>query len=317
MKLEHLAYLKTIAECGSINQAAKKLYISQPTLSSIISSLEKELHAPLFERTKKGISLTEFGQKVVFDLDDIFARIQDWHNYSIDHSPASMPESTIKINTFHMVGNNILPHIVNDLSVDYPSLSLEYCFFPNCNLIDNLNNGIFDIGLCGLTSNENEIFNQIKKNRHWQYEIVYQEKYQLYISTEHPMAKFDEITMEDIFNIELPFSFNLTGEYLNEFPYLNVIKRKEQQYKSIKTSSYISALEVVAQNKAIALYPQIASLNNYYINTNKIKVLDIKNYFMPLSHCLIYRKDNYISLAERIVVRYIKNFYKTFNVYSF
>lgn len=67
MKTEHLHCLRVIAQCGSINKASKILYTSQPGLSSIIASLEKELGAPLVERSKKGITLTPLGQKVVAD----------------------------------------------------------------------------------------------------------------------------------------------------------------------------------------------------------------------------------------------------------
>mgnify|MGYP000332268249 CR=1 FL=1 len=52
----------TVAQCGSISAAARHLYISQPAISKSISNLENELQTHLFERTSRGVSLTEEGQ---------------------------------------------------------------------------------------------------------------------------------------------------------------------------------------------------------------------------------------------------------------
>ena len=63
MTIQQLQYAVTIANCGSINEAAKQLYISQPSLSYVIKELEKELHVTLFLRTNRGISVTPDGDE--------------------------------------------------------------------------------------------------------------------------------------------------------------------------------------------------------------------------------------------------------------
>ncbi|MFR1061218.1 MAG: LysR family transcriptional regulator [Enterocloster sp.] len=55
-------YVIAVAECGSISQAAEMLYISQPSLSRYISSLEHDLGVGLFVRTINGTELTEAGK---------------------------------------------------------------------------------------------------------------------------------------------------------------------------------------------------------------------------------------------------------------
>ena len=52
----------TVAQCGSISAAARRLYISQPAISKSISSLENEIQTHLFKRTYRGVSLTEAGR---------------------------------------------------------------------------------------------------------------------------------------------------------------------------------------------------------------------------------------------------------------
>ena len=62
----------TVAQCGSISAAARHLYISQPAISKSISNLENELQTHLFERTSRGVSLTEEGQLLFHHVSDAF-----------------------------------------------------------------------------------------------------------------------------------------------------------------------------------------------------------------------------------------------------
>ena len=60
LSLYHIFY--TVARTGSISHSSRDLYISQPAISKSISNLENELQTHLFERTSRGVSLTEEGQ---------------------------------------------------------------------------------------------------------------------------------------------------------------------------------------------------------------------------------------------------------------
>ena len=62
MNIRHAQYIATIHECGSISAAAKKLYVSQPALSQMIQSIEKEIGTKIFDRSTTPISLTYAGE---------------------------------------------------------------------------------------------------------------------------------------------------------------------------------------------------------------------------------------------------------------
>ena len=57
MTLQQLRYAIAVADCGSMNQAAAKLFISQPSLTNAIHELEKEMNITIFDRTNKGIHI--------------------------------------------------------------------------------------------------------------------------------------------------------------------------------------------------------------------------------------------------------------------
>ena len=58
MTLQQLRYLIEVAEKGSITEAAKNLYISQPSLSGAIKEIEKESKITIFNRCRAGVALT-------------------------------------------------------------------------------------------------------------------------------------------------------------------------------------------------------------------------------------------------------------------
>ncbi|MBQ9863652.1 MAG: LysR family transcriptional regulator, partial [Lachnospiraceae bacterium] len=61
MTIQQLIYVITISEAGSLNKAAETLYISQPSLTSSMQELEKELGITIFNRSGRGVSLTNDG----------------------------------------------------------------------------------------------------------------------------------------------------------------------------------------------------------------------------------------------------------------
>ena len=81
MKIEHLRYFQCFANAKSINQAAKELYISQQHLNRILTSLENELHVTLFERSKRGMTLTEDGRKFAKYASKILTEYSAMQNY--------------------------------------------------------------------------------------------------------------------------------------------------------------------------------------------------------------------------------------------
>lgn len=63
MTLQQLLYVLTVSDEKSMNKAAEKLFVSQPTLTSAIQSLEKELDIQIYNRTSHGVTVTQQGQE--------------------------------------------------------------------------------------------------------------------------------------------------------------------------------------------------------------------------------------------------------------
>ena len=65
MTFQQLTYVVEVAKNGSINKAAKNLFLSQTALSSAIKALERELGIAIFERTARGVTVTSSGREFV------------------------------------------------------------------------------------------------------------------------------------------------------------------------------------------------------------------------------------------------------------
>lgn len=80
MNYSHIELILEIAEAGAISKAAENLYISQPSLSATLKSIESEIGTPLFRRSKAGVELTPFGKIYIQYAKDISAQIQTLNN---------------------------------------------------------------------------------------------------------------------------------------------------------------------------------------------------------------------------------------------
>ena len=76
MTLMQLRYIIMISETGSLNKAADQLYVSQPSLTSAVKELEKELGITIFNRSGKGVTLTNDGIEFLLHAKQIYGQYE-------------------------------------------------------------------------------------------------------------------------------------------------------------------------------------------------------------------------------------------------
>ena len=85
MTLQQMLYALTIEECGSMNKAAEKLHIVQPTLTSAIQELESEIGITIFVRTNRGVTITPEGSEFLKDTRSLYGQFNRLtHKYEGD-----------------------------------------------------------------------------------------------------------------------------------------------------------------------------------------------------------------------------------------
>lgn len=87
MTIQQLKYIVSVAENGSITEAAKKQYISQPSLSNSIKDIEKEIGITIFARSRSGIALTKEGTEFIGYARQVIQQMELLEDKYISHLP--------------------------------------------------------------------------------------------------------------------------------------------------------------------------------------------------------------------------------------
>lgn len=189
MHLQQLKYVVKVSELESFSHASKLLYISQPTLSQQIASLEEELGVKLFLRHSRSVCLTEAGReyvqyarKILNDLDALESAMK---NYS------TLQKGTLTIGFLWIFGYLGLSELVSGFLDEYPNVDLKVKVNGSSKLLDMLYQRevdvIFLIGSEELRQKTDLVSYRIMDD---QYEVI--------VSTENPLSRRAQLTAEDL-----------------------------------------------------------------------------------------------------------------------
>lgn len=158
MDLQQLRYIIALYEEKHFGRAAKKVGISQPTLSQQIKKLEDELQVILFERSKKQIRLTEAGKTFI---PYALAAIKDLKQgiATLKNQSESLTDE-IKLGFIPTIGPYLLPKILKEIKSKAPKLKLKLFEETTSVLLENLKAGKFDLGLVALPLLDPQISSQ-------------------------------------------------------------------------------------------------------------------------------------------------------------
>lgn len=121
MKIQTLEYFLALAQSRSINEAAQKLYISQPSLTKALRSMEEELGVALFLRTKSGIALTDAGRRMLPEARQVVEYYEGWQ--SLGHEAVL---SEMNVYCHASLSGFLLTDILWDFRERYPRLAIHY-----------------------------------------------------------------------------------------------------------------------------------------------------------------------------------------------
>ena len=147
MNLKQLEAFVKVAEDGSFSKAAKALYLTQPTISAHISSLEKELNARLFIRNTKEVSLSEDGRELyqyASQMVELEKKIEE-----VFSEEARRDTKCITIATSTIPAQYILPEILAAFNEKYPTEQFKVMEMDSAKVIEMVVSHMADIGFTG------------------------------------------------------------------------------------------------------------------------------------------------------------------------
>ena len=186
MTITQLYYVLAVAEHKNFTQAAEKCFVTQPTLSMQIQKLEDELDILIFDRSKKPISLTEIGEKIVVQAKNIVneaGRIKD-----IVEQQKGYIGGEFKVGIIPTIMPTLLPMFLNNFIKKYPKVNLILEEQTTEEIIKKLKNGHLDCAIAA-TPLEEESLKEI---------VLYYEPFVAYVPDHHDSFNKDEISIADL-----------------------------------------------------------------------------------------------------------------------
>ena len=145
MTITQLYYVLAVAEHQNFTKAAKKCFVTQPTLSMQIQKLEDQLNILIFDRSKKPIELTEVGRKIVYQAKNIVNeanRIQD-----IVDQQKGFIGGEFKLGIIPTIMPTLLPMFLKTFIKKYPKVKLKIEELNTEEIIMKINDGHLDAAI--------------------------------------------------------------------------------------------------------------------------------------------------------------------------
>ena len=155
MNLKQLEAFVMIANNKSFSLTAKKLYLTQPTVSAYISKLEYELGEKLFYRTTKEVTLTEAGKKIYIYAKDIIELAEKIENAFKGSSEEGTRRMVISASS--IPGTYLLPGILAEFSRTYPNVEMRVQESDSVGVMNDIREHRADLGFVGTVTKDREI----------------------------------------------------------------------------------------------------------------------------------------------------------------
>lgn len=136
-------YVYEVYKEQNFTNAAKKLFISQPSLSAAIKNIENKIGARLFERTKQGIGLTEVGKEYIIAAEKIYEAENEFEEKLRDIY--NLESGSIIVGGSNYISSYVLPKIIMGFRVLHPNISIKIEEASSHNLNNMLSKGEVDV----------------------------------------------------------------------------------------------------------------------------------------------------------------------------
>ena len=231
MTLNQLRYVVALSEENSINDAAKRLFVSQPALTAALKTLEEEVGFDIFLRTKSGISLTVKGSEflgyaksVLEQYDILESKFIEGKNAKRSFS-VSMQHYTFAVQAFVAV--------IKQYGMD--EYEFEIHETKTHEVIENVKNQRSELGVIYENDFNRSVLNRILSEANLQFTPLFDCGIYVYMSKTNPLSKKEKVTMKDLEAYPcLAFmqgdqnSFYFAEEVLSTYEYKRIVRASDR-----------------------------------------------------------------------------------------
>ena len=194
MRIQQLQYLEKIAETGSMNEAAKQLFISQPSLTQAIKQLETEYQIQLFYRSKTGMTLTNEGREFINYTRGILDQVNLLN--------AKFKNTTIRKQIFSVSAQHYAFVVHAFVELVKKVGGEEYDFTLRETITENALNDVqtfkSEVGIIYLNSFNEMVLKRLINEKELEFTPLFEAQPHVFVGRNNPLTQKKKITLEDL-----------------------------------------------------------------------------------------------------------------------
>ncbi len=227
MKLQQLTYAVNVAEYGSVTEAARRLYVSQPSVTSSIRDLEREMGVHIFDRTNKGVVVTEEGEtflgyaRQVLDQAELLEGKYKKTSQRVPHFSVSCQHYSFAVNAF--------VDVIREFDAERYDFTLRE--EQTHEIIEDVTHMKSELGVLYLSARNREVIEKTIAANELVFEPLFRAEPHVFVCSEHPLANRASVTIDDM--ADYPFLSYEQGSY-NSFYYSEELTSTLDRRKNIR-----------------------------------------------------------------------------------
>jgi len=194
MTLQQLRYTVTVAEEGTISAAAEKLFVSQPSLTSAVRELEKELGIVIFQRTNRGVVVSREGDEFLGYARQVLLQT---HLLEERYSMGQKWEKQFSVSTQHYI---FAVHAFSHIVQQYGGDRYEFTFRETATyeIIEDVSRLRSEVGILCLNEHNEDVLQRLFRKKGLKFQELVTLQAHAFFSKDHPLAGRDLVTPADL-----------------------------------------------------------------------------------------------------------------------
>ena len=251
MTLQQLKYVTTIANIGSISEAAKRLFVSQPSLTKAIKELEKEMGITIFDRTNKGITVSKEGERFLGYARQVLEQAALLEE---QYKSQSGGKKQFSVSTQHYsFAVNAFVELLKGAGIDQYDVSLRET--QTYEIIDDVAHMKSEIGLLVYNDFNRPVLEKLIHTNELTFTELFTAHPHIFIGKNHPLANKDVVSMDE----------------LEEYPYISFEQGDHNSfYFSEEIFSTVVRPKHIRVRDRASLFSLLLGLDGYTVSSGVI-----------------------------------------------
>ncbi|MCP3774831.1 LysR family transcriptional regulator [Paenibacillus sp. MZ04-78.2] len=289
MDIRQLQYFAEVAKHKNFTKASQVLFVSQPSISKMIKTLEDELGVTLLDRSEREVVLTDAGKLVNEKALQVLQLLEELS--SSVNELVQVQRGTVKMGIMPSISALLFPKIIAGFKEGYPGIEIQMVEYSAKQVETQMEQGNIDFGVTVLPVN----------TRRYETVSLLAEELVIIVSRQHWLAGRTSVNLAELKHE--PFIL-----FTEEFALHDVVRQACLQAGFKPEVAHMTSLwdfccEMVASQLGISLIPRSMASRLHHLAVHPVSISHPQ---MAWELALIYPRDKYLSYAAREFITYIQ-----------